>query len=246
VLVGLLWLAAITGALATAFFVWMLLTPGYGDAVIAVFAGLSAAIALGAAVPLWRRRRRRRTTAAAARPTVGGAELELLRPGRRRWILVGFICAAFVAVAIWLQVLDGVNGGLLFVGLFFGAGLLVAALQLVPGVSWLRIMTEGLVVRHLGRVRTYSWQGTDNFRVFAVRTQSFVGWDTCDDAPPGVQGSKLSRLLSGVDDSLPDTYGEDADEFAQRLQRYRDQYAGRRPRGEDGRGKRDPATTSTA
>jgi len=250
VLVGLLWLAAITGALVTGFFVWMLLTPGYGDAVIAVFAGLSAAIALGAAVPLWRRRRRRRTAAAAARPTVGGADLELLRPGGRRWILVGLICAAFVAVAIWLQLLDGVNGGLLFVGLFFGAGLLVAAFQLVPGVSCLRIMTEGLVVRHLGRVRTYSWQGIDNFRVFEVRTryyhQRFVGWDTCDDAPPGVQRSKLSRLLSGVDDSLPDTYGEDADELAQRLQRYRDQYAGRRPRREDGHGKRDPATTSTA
>lgn len=189
---------------------------------------------------------RRRTAAAAARPTVGGAELELLRPGGRRWTLVGFICAAFVALAIWLQLLDGVNGGLLFVGLFFGAGLLVAAFQLVPSVSWLRIMTEGLVVRHLGRVRTYSWQGIDNFRVFAVRTQSFVGWDTCDDAPPGVQRSKLSRLLSGVDDSLPDTYGENADELAQRLQRYRDQYAGQRPRGEDGRGKRDPAKPSPA
>jgi len=106
VLVGLLWLAAITGALPTAVFVLMLLMPGYGDAVIVVCAGLSAAIALGAAVPLWRRR----TAAAAARPTVGGAELELLPPGRIDPILGGLLSAAGLLGVIWLQFLGGVNG----------------------------------------------------------------------------------------------------------------------------------------
>ncbi len=110
VLVGLLWLAAITGALPTAVFVLMLLMPGYGDAVIVVCAALSAAIALGATVPLWRRGWRRRT-AAAAGPTVGGAELELLRPGRLDSIVNVLLGAVVVAAAIWLQLeLGDVNG----------------------------------------------------------------------------------------------------------------------------------------
>jgi len=171
----------------------------------------------------------------------------LLRPGRLYSILNGLLCAVVVAGVIWVQ-LGSVNGWALLAGLLCGTGLLDNALQLVPGVSYVLIMTEGLVIQEFGRVRTYSWQGIDNFRVLKVSTPHgylrSVGWDTCDDAPPGVMQSKPSRRLSGVA-SLSDTYG-DADELAPRLQRYRDQYAGRRPQGEDGRGKRDPAKTPPA
>ena len=133
-------------------------------------------------------------------------------------------------------------------GLVCGAGLLANALQLVPGVSYVLILTEGLVIREFGSVRTYSWQGIDNFRVLEAWTPyghlCSVGWDTCDDAPPGMMRSEPSRRLSGVD-SVSYMY-RGADELAPRLQRYRDQYAGRRPQGEDGRGKRDPAKTPPA
>jgi len=209
---------------------------------------LLAAITLGATVPLWRRGWRRRTAAAAAGPTVGGAELELLPPGRLIPIVFGLLYAAGVPVAIWVQFQGDVNGWALLAGLVCGAGLLVNASELVPGVSYVLILTEGLVIREFGRVRTYSWQGIDNFRVLEDWTPHgylcSVGWDTCDDAPPGVMRSEPSRRLSGGG-SLSFWYNG-PDELAERLQRYRDQYAGRRPQGEDGRGKRDPAKTPPA
>lgn len=242
----LLWLVVLAGAASTIFFVAMLLTPGYGGAVIGVAAGLSALITAGAAVALRRRSRRRRAAAAATRHPVGGRELELLRPGRRRWTLVGLIGAAFVALAVWLQVRNSINVGLLLAGVFFGVCLLVAVIQLKPGSSWLRITTEGLVVRNLGRVRTYRWEDIDGFRAYAVSTlytyQRFVGWDACDDAAPGVQRSRLSRRLAGVDDGLPDTYGEDADELAERLQRYRREYAGQSRHRDESSGRIDVPT----
>ena len=64
----------------------------------------------------------------------------------------------------------------------FGAGGIIGALQLVPGASWLKATSEGLVVRSLWRGGTIRWSDVERFGVVEVpvwlgRPRKFVGYN---------------------------------------------------------------------
>lgn len=220
-----LWVAAAVGALATAFFVAMLLTPGYGDVVIAVLAAVAALVTLAAGVAIRRRGRDRRTRESAVVADVEqGRVLEQVPPSRRRWATVA-LAAAVLCLGGVVVAAAGAVGALVVAGLF-GLVLALSLVQLAPGASWLRVTTRGLLTRHLGRTRAHRWEDVDGFRVYEVRTryttQRLVGWSVSGPVRADRRAARWLRWPHGVDDGLPTEYEADPEELAARLQRYRD------------------------
>lgn len=225
-----LWVLAACGALATAFFVAMLLTPGYGDAVIAVLAGLAALLTVAAGLGLRRLGRDRRARAGSEVDHVlQGQLLEQVPPSRRRWTITALASGVLLAASVGI-VVGGAAPGLLLVVLF-GAAFAVSVVALVPGACWLRVTTRGLAVRHLWRVRAHRWEDADGFRAYVVSTRfttlHLVGWTASDRARAQRPAARWLRWPSGVDDGLPTEYEGDAEELAARLQQHRDEHVGR-------------------
>lgn len=223
-----LWVVTGVGALGTVFFVAMLLTPGYGDVVIAIFAGVATLLTLTAVAGLrWRGRGRRARESGVVADVRQGRVLEQVAPSRRRWTMTAVAAGALFVGAVVL-VLDGAVGGLVLVGIF-GVVLALSLVQLAPRASWLRVTTRGILTRHLGHTRAHRWEDIDDFRVYEVRTryttQRLVGWSVSERACADRRAARWLRWPSGVDDGLPTEYETDPEELAARLQRYRNRAA---------------------
>jgi membrane associated rhomboid family serine protease len=155
-----------------------------------------------------------------------------LRPSRKRWGALFVLGLVFVAGGVFI-ILDGASGGW-FVLLFFGACTLAFGVQLVPGAAWLRLTPEGFEWRAMGRRSRFRWDDVERFHVYTVttryRTQEHVGFDFSNRTPEHqTLWQTIARGVSGgADHALPDTYGRDAEDLAQTMQRWRDRYATRR------------------
>ena len=123
---------------------------------------------------------------------------------RRRSLLAPLItCCVFLAISIarlrgsewaWLPIL------------FFGAGALLIAIQLLPGASWLRVSEQGLEVCSLFRVRIYVWNEVGDFRVRWVPFQRVVAFTfNTRSQSEGFEGTL--RFARGRHRWLQDSYG---------------------------------------
>jgi hypothetical protein len=100
--------------------------------------------------------------------------------------------------------------------LFFGLGVAVFSLQLVPGASYLQVSSEGFVVCSLfRRGPLVSWDDASAFRVVRVppsRTRMVV-YDRAS-RPAKARVGRINRFLVGADEGLPDTYGMNPQDLA--------------------------------
>jgi hypothetical protein len=145
---------------------------------------------------------------------------ETLRPRRSTavWLLIG--SSAFVAIGVWMASEEGWIG--YAIAAFFALCAAVAAVQLVPGASSLRIDREGFTCRSLFRSWSVRWDEVDHFFVVAlrqggVRVHQMVGWNYL--VASGSRGRRLSSALAGCEGALPDTYGMKAAALADHLNR---------------------------
>lgn len=105
-----------------------------------------------------------------------------------------------------------------------GACLLFALVNLVPGASYLRLESQGMVVRSFYRTHTTPWADIAGFGVMTLpRTdRELVGWNYM----PGRGKPSFLREFDfaayGLEVALPDTYGMDAEDLAALLQSIRD------------------------
>jgi membrane associated rhomboid family serine protease len=165
---------------------------------------------------------------AEARERLRAGEPLVLRPSRRRWVGLLAVSVAATAVCGWALV-DEPSVVMVVGVLLFGAGIIVAALQLVPGSASLRIAREGLLARAPMRSGKWSWNEVEHFRAYEADqygTTKLVGFDLRD-LTPDRQGvwKTIGRGVSGVDAALPDTYGMRAQDLATLLEEARERYA---------------------
>ena len=148
---------------------------------------------------------------------------ETLRPRRSSavWLLLG--SSAFVAIGVWMGSEEGWIG--YAIAAFFGLCAAVGLVQLLPGASSLRIDRDGLTCRSLYSRFVVRWDEVDRFFVVALRQGGFrvhqlVGWNYLAGRGPPGRGRRLSSALAGCEGALPDTYGVEAAELADRLNRW--------------------------
>lgn len=105
--------------------------------------------------------------------------------------------AAFVAAGVWM-VREGRPFGWAAIG-FFGLGILVGVVQLLPGSSRLRIDAMGFSATHLFRTTSVRWADVASFQVVVLRRRGssileMVGFDYA----PGYAGHRLARRVNTV------------------------------------------------
>ena len=129
---------------------------------------------------------------------------------KTKWILIG-LGSIILGFGGYLGIKSGDIAGWIAV-VFFGIGLLVSFIQLLPGAAYLKVGPNGLEFRTMFRTRRISWTEISDFGTYRQAFQNFVGINFNTEAKSFSQNASLA--LAGFHDALPDTYGHKADELA--------------------------------
>ena len=126
------------------------------------------------------------------------------------------VCSAFVAIGIAVGV-GGEWPGFLGAA-FFGVGIPIAVIQLIPGSTFLRIDSEGITFANLFRVTSLPWSVFDEFFVVTLRhtgvsTHQMVGFNFAPTYDRAKLGRAVAKVFAKCEGALPDTYGKKAEEL---------------------------------
>jgi hypothetical protein len=154
------------------------------------------------------------------------AEPLFLRPSPLKWLMVFIVCFGFVLIALFVMK-DGQKSKW-FCAILFGAGAIISSIQLIPGVSHLRLDTEGFTTRTFFRDWFVAWRDVESFTVVKVHTghatTTMVGFNYFPQAAARRKLAALGRMVSGVDGCLNDTYGYKPDDLAALMEEWRRMY----------------------
>ena len=134
------------------------------------------------------------------------------------WLLLG--CAIFVALGLVMGS-SGEPMGFLAAA-FFGLGIPVAAIQLMPGSAFLHIDKDGITFSSLFKKSFVPWTDIDEFFVVTqkyegVRTREIVGFNYAPDYDRARTARTVAKMIGKSEGALPDTYGKTAEELARLL-----------------------------
>lgn len=143
-----------------------------------------------------------------------------LTPRPSKFVILLLASAAFVAMGIFLVAQGKPLIGWLNI-VFFGLGVAVAIISLLPGSNHLQLGDEGLEVCSLYRRWSVRWGDVQEFFPAVVSRREMVCWNYA----PGYSGQRAGRVvasqLTGVEAALPDTYGMTAAGLADLLNEWR-------------------------
>lgn len=142
-----------------------------------------------------------------------------LRPSILKWSFVTITSLMFVVIALlyFSQAGPVIEWGTIF---FFGLGVIVGIMQLVPGMSYLRLAPDGFVVKSAYRTwKLIRWDSVSGFRVHRARYNKMVVFDYA--GRPDRALAAVNRVIAGAQAGLPDTYGLGAEDLAALLNRWR-------------------------
>jgi hypothetical protein len=131
------------------------------------------------------------------------------RPLKKVLLLLG--SSLFVAGGIWLLPHKPFIGGVAII--FFGLGLIVCAVGLLPKSSFLTLTEEGFTVASLYRKHFVSWSSVQSFTPIRIGRNMIVGWNYSPEFRESTNLRKVNFAISEVEAALPDTYGKSAEEL---------------------------------
>lgn len=147
-------------------------------------------------------------------------EVLILRPKKLSVLGMLVISGSFVATGIWL----GLQGKWMgyFCAAFFGLGVLVAVVQLLPGSTYLRVSSDGLSIVSLFRMTTIPWDIIDEFFVVTLYQsglpiRKMVGFNFVESYDRAHGARRFATAIAGCEGALPDTYGMSAEDLADKL-----------------------------
>jgi len=154
-------------------------------------------------------------SAARKHPITGREEL-VLRPSRRKTLLLVVSCSALFAAGVWRwEQVDTLEALIL---LLFGLGSIVFGILLLPGASYLKLTEKGFIVCSLFReTKLVPWRVVSNFRAEPIppALTDFVVFDSTGHEKRGLR--RFKRTLAGAKDALPDSYGRTPQDLAELL-----------------------------
>ena len=142
-----------------------------------------------------------------------------LRPSPWKHVALMVLSAGFVTMGGFL-VAEGQAFGWLCIA-FFGLGVVVAIVTLLPGASYLELRRDGFEFSSLYRKWFQRWSDVDEFFPRRIATNVMVCWNFAPGYVGQARGRKVSAGLTGVEAGLPDTYGMPAAELAALMNRWR-------------------------
>lgn len=136
----------------------------------------------------------------------------VFKPSNGKWVRLLVISLAFVAMSTFVLRKNQAAG---YGGIvFFGLGVLVAVISLLPGSSFLRVAQDGFTYCSLYRQHHTAWHDVKEFQPVMVGTKAMVGWNYNAGAGSHLRLRRVSTAIAGVEAALPDTYGMTAPDLA--------------------------------
>jgi hypothetical protein len=143
-----------------------------------------------------------------------------LQSSKRKSLLLAIISLAFTAAGIWMIVSEG-SWKAYAATVFFGICTVVHGRMMMRG-GYLELRPEAFTVSSLYRTSSYQWRDVRRFRVGYLGPKKFVLFDMAKDYPVGVKVRRATRMLTGSEGALPDTYGKSAEELATLMNEWRE------------------------
>jgi hypothetical protein len=146
-------------------------------------------------------------------------ETMTLQSSKTKGLYMLLLCSLFVVIGVWM-IRSGQMFGWLSV-IFFGSGVLVSIITMLPNASYLKLHREGFTQVTMFRSSTFRWEDVREFSVGRIALNKMV---MLDFVPSWHESSKLktvARSMSGHDGALPDTYGLSAEELVALLQEWK-------------------------
>jgi hypothetical protein len=144
-------------------------------------------------------------------------------PNRAKWMVAALACGIMMTTGVWMLG-DGQWLGLIPT-VFFGLGLVVSLILLLPNSSFLELDDNGFLFRNLFRDSRFSWADIAGFEARRLSLRKFVTFDFARGYTASRHARALARTISGAEGALPDTYGMSAEDLAdlmnERLRIYR-------------------------
>ncbi len=151
----------------------------------------------------------------------------LLKPSVRKWLLMlSFTVAGVVTAQLSGSDMKGGVFGYWFVLVFGSVGSLIAAIQLIPGSSSLKLDRAGITITKVFRKRFVPWCECGEFKVRVLEADyRWLTWTKSEfvmfSSGRSDWNAEMSRKLTGEDDYLPDTYGMRAQALCDLLNEWR-------------------------
>ena len=98
--------------------------------------------------------------------------------------------------------------------IFFGLGIVVFIIELLPNSRYLKLTNEGFEVRSLYRSHFTKWTEVSGFGIYYVSFNTMVTFNYTEEHKKHKTGKKISKILSSYQGGLPQTYGMKATELA--------------------------------
>ena len=105
--------------------------------------------------------------------------------------------------------------------LFFGAGVIVFCLLLLPGSAYLILDPAGFTVCSLFRAHSTRWYEVNSFEVGSIGRHKLVVFNFSNLHRGQEFARKLSSAIGGYEGALPETYGLAAEELAAMMNDWR-------------------------
>lgn len=149
-----------------------------------------------------------------------------LRPSRLKMVALLVCSILFVIGGLWMSQEKPVDG-YLCAG-FFGLGVIVFSVQLLPNSSYLLLTPEGFTLCGMFRKHFFRWSDIHDFSVFSFsHSGNMVGWKFSSQYQPQPGMRMLNKNFFGVEAGLPNTYGMKAAELAEFMNDLRLRYGGK-------------------
>jgi hypothetical protein len=104
---------------------------------------------------------------------------------------------------------------------FFGSGVIVFCLLLLPGSAYLKLDPAGFTVCSLFRVHSTRWYEVDSFEVGTIAGRKLVVFNFSNLHRGQDFARALASSISGHEGALPETYGLSAEELAAMMNDWR-------------------------
>jgi hypothetical protein len=129
----------------------------------------------------------------------------ILKPKATKTILLGIICLVFIVGGIMMTEQEGLKGWL--IASFFGLGLIVFIIQLIPGSTQLTLTKEGFIMTSLFRSHLTKWSDVKAFKIGYLRRNKVVMFDYVDNHTKHEIGKFIAKAISDSQGALPHNYG---------------------------------------
>ena len=134
------------------------------------------------------------------------------------------ISSSFVVLGVLLTDKDELLIGWLC-AVFFGLGVLMALISLLPGSSYLDLTPDGMEIRSLYRKWFVRWSDVQEFFPTFVQHRPMTSWNYTKSFAGQRFGRKIASGLIGAEAILPDTYGMSAKDLSNLLNNWRTKHA---------------------